>query len=139
MSSIWSDVDQRAFINVSAYPPSGAIFLKSFEVSRAKITTLYIKDIISSVIDEIGSDKVVQLIIDNTTNFESTGDMLIGKYPRLYITRCAAYGIQMLLKDICEEVDWVKKVVRMQNQLFHTCIRMVSFCHSWESTQTIRN
>ncbi|KAK9997651.1 hypothetical protein SO802_022337 [Lithocarpus litseifolius] len=112
MSSIWSDVDQRAFINVSAYSPSGEIFLKSFEVSKAKITTLYIKDIISSVIDEIGSDKVVQLIIDNTTNFESTRDMLIGKYPRFYITRCAAYGIQMLLKDICEEVDWVKKILR---------------------------
>uniref|UniRef100_A0A7N2RCL3 Uncharacterized protein n=1 Tax=Quercus lobata TaxID=97700 RepID=A0A7N2RCL3_QUELO len=112
MSSIWSDVDQRAFINVSAYSPSGAIFLNSFEVSRAKITTLYIKDIISSIIDDIGSDKVVQLIIDYTTNFESIGDMLIGKYPRLFITRCAAYGIQMLLKDICEEVDWVKKIVR---------------------------
>ena len=86
--------------------------MKSFEVSRAKITTLYIKDIISSVIDEIGSDKVIQLIINNTTNFESTGDILIGKYPRLYISRCAAYGIQMLLKDICEQVDWVKKIVR---------------------------
>ncbi|XP_023914363.1 uncharacterized protein LOC112025916 [Quercus suber] len=111
MSSIWSDLDQRAFININAKSPSGVIFLKSFEVSKDKITTLYIKDIISSVIEEIGSDNFVQLIIDSTTNFEPAGDMLIGKYPRLYKTRCATYGIQLLLKDICEEVDWVQKII----------------------------
>ena len=111
MSCIWSDLDQRAFININAKSPSGAIFLKSFEVSKDKITTPYIKDIIFSVIEEIGSDNVVQLIIDNTTNFEFAGDMLIGKHPRLYKTRCATYGIRLLLKDICEEVDWVQKII----------------------------
>ncbi|XP_030941199.1 uncharacterized protein LOC115966005 [Quercus lobata] len=111
MSCIWSDLDQRAFININAKSPSGAIFLNSFEVSKDKITTPYIKDIISSVIEEIGSDNIVQLIIDNTTNFEFAGDMLIAKYPRLYKTRCATYGIRLLLKDICEEVDWVQKII----------------------------
>ncbi|KAK9285537.1 hypothetical protein L1049_024732 [Liquidambar formosana] len=37
--------------------------------------------------------------------------MLIGKYPRLYKTRCAAHGIQLLLKDIYEEVDWVQRII----------------------------
>ena len=86
MSSIWSDLDQRAFININANSPSGAIFLKSFEVSKDTITIMCIKDIISSVIEEIGSDNVVQLIVDNTTNFECARDMLIGRYPQLYKT-----------------------------------------------------
>ena len=111
MSNIWSDVEHRAFINIIAYSPSGVIFLKSLEVSRDKITTLYIKDIISSVIEEIGSDNVVQLITNNTTNFESAGDMLISKYPWLYKTQCAAYSIRLLLKEICKEVDWVQKII----------------------------
>ncbi|XP_030940180.1 uncharacterized protein LOC115965129 [Quercus lobata] len=126
ISSIWSDVEQRAFINIIAYSPSGAIFLKSFEVSRDKITALYIKDLISSVIEEIGPNNVVQLITDNTTNFESTGDMLINKYPRLYKTRCAAYGIQLLLKDICEEVDWAQKIINdaklIVSYMYEDCI-----------------
>ena len=86
MSSIWSDLDQRAFIDINANCLSGAIFLKSFEVSKDTITMMCIEDIISSVIEEIGSDNVVQLIIDNITNFECAGNMLIGKYPRLYKT-----------------------------------------------------
>ena len=86
MLSIWSDLDQRAFININANSPGEAIFLKSFEVSKGTITMLYIKDIISSVLEEIGSDNVVQLIVDNITNFECAGNMLIGKYPQLYKT-----------------------------------------------------
>lgn len=37
--------------------------------------------------------------------------MLISKYPWLYKTKCAAYGIRLLLKEICKEVDWVQKII----------------------------
>ena len=72
------------------------------------------------------TNNVVQLITDNTANFESAGDMLINKYPRLYKTRCAAYGIQLLLKDICEEVDWVQKIINdaklIVSYMYEDCI-----------------
>ncbi|XP_031276150.1 uncharacterized protein LOC116134606 [Pistacia vera] len=53
-------------------------------------------------------EHVVQFITDNGSNFTSAGDILIGLYPQMYKTRCATHGIQLLLKDINEEVNWVK-------------------------------
>ncbi|GAV74648.1 DUF659 domain-containing protein, partial [Cephalotus follicularis] len=81
MSDIWSDMKQRYFINIIAYSPRGVVFSNSFEISKERKAGLFLKDIMCSVIDDIGPNHVVQLIIDNESNFESTGDMLIGKYP----------------------------------------------------------
>ncbi|XP_020114986.1 uncharacterized protein LOC109728860 isoform X2 [Ananas comosus] len=39
------------------------------------------------------------------------GDMLLGKYPRMYKTRCAAHGLQLLLKDIYKNAEWVRIVI----------------------------
>ncbi|XP_059629874.1 uncharacterized protein LOC132272802 [Cornus florida] len=111
MSDIWSDMKQRAFINIIAYSPGGALFMNSFEISKDKKTGVYLKDIMSSVIEDIGPNHVVQFITDNASNFESAGDMLIGKYPRMYKTRCVAHGIQLLLKDICSEVLWIHDII----------------------------
>ncbi|XP_059637475.1 uncharacterized protein LOC132279503 [Cornus florida] len=41
------------------------------------IWSIYLKDIMSSVIEDIGPNHVVQFITDNASNFESAGDMLI--------------------------------------------------------------
>ncbi|XP_059638798.1 uncharacterized protein LOC132281076 [Cornus florida] len=111
MSDIWSDMKQRAFINIIAYSPGGAVFMNSFEISKDKKTGVYLKDIMSSVIEDIGHNHVVQFITDNASNFESAGDMLIGKYPRMYKTRCAVHGIQLLLKDIYSEVLWIHDII----------------------------
>ncbi|XP_059635475.1 uncharacterized protein LOC132277655 [Cornus florida] len=111
MSDIWSDMKQRAFINIIAYSPGGAVFMNSFEISKDKKTGVYLKDIMSSVIEDIGPNHVVQSITDNASNFESAGDMFMGKYPRMYKTRCAAHGIQLLLKDIYSEVLWIHDII----------------------------
>ncbi|XP_031270523.1 uncharacterized protein LOC116128897 [Pistacia vera] len=108
MSDIWTDIRHRSFINLVAYSPGGAVFIKSLDVSRERKTGIYLKEIFVSVIESIGQEHVVQFITDNGSNFTSAGDMLIGLYPRMYKTRCAAHGIQLLLKDIYEEVNWVK-------------------------------
>ncbi|XP_059663870.1 uncharacterized protein LOC132309596 [Cornus florida] len=77
MSDIWSDMKQRAFINIIAYSPGGVVFMNSFEISKDTKIGVYLKDIMSSVIEDIGPNHVVQFITDNASNFESAGDMLI--------------------------------------------------------------
>ncbi|XP_031284773.1 uncharacterized protein LOC116143449 [Pistacia vera] len=110
MSDIWTDIRHRSFINLVAYSPGGAVFIKSLDISRERKTGIYLKEIVVSVIESIGQEHVVQFITDNGSNFTSAGDMLIGLYHRMYKTRCAAHGIQLLLKDTYEEVNWVKVV-----------------------------
>ncbi|XP_031284494.1 uncharacterized protein LOC116143207 [Pistacia vera] len=96
MSDIWIDIRHRSFINLVAYLPAGAVFIKSLDVSRERKTGIYLKEIVVSVIESIGQEHVVQFITDNGSNFTSAGDMLIGLYPRMYKTRCVAHGIQLL-------------------------------------------
>ncbi|KAL0003982.1 hypothetical protein SO802_011543 [Lithocarpus litseifolius] len=92
------DVQAEAYLAIGGHSKKLKITSNSSNVEQSK-----------KIIEEIGSNHVVQFITDNATNFESVGDMLIGKYPHLYKTRCAAHGIQLLLKDIYEEVNRVQK------------------------------
>ncbi|XP_031250301.1 uncharacterized protein LOC116108172 [Pistacia vera] len=108
MFDIWTNIRHRSFINLVAHSPSSAVFIKSLDISRERKTGIYLKEIVVSVIESIGQDHVVQFITYNGSNFTSAGDILIGLYPRMYKTRCAAHGIQLLLKDIYEEVNLVK-------------------------------
>ncbi|XP_031272580.1 uncharacterized protein LOC116131075 [Pistacia vera] len=71
-------------------------------------TGIYLKEIVVSAIESIGQEHAVQFINNNGSNLTSASDMLIGLYPQMYKTRCDAHGIQLLLKDIYEEVNWVK-------------------------------
>ncbi|XP_020098383.1 uncharacterized protein LOC109717117 [Ananas comosus] len=111
MSDGWTDLKGKAFTNVIAYSPGGAIFMNSFECSKERKTAMYLKDILSSVIEDIRPDNVVQLITDNGSNFLVADDMLLGKYPRMYKTRCVTHGLQLLLKDIYKNVEWVRIVI----------------------------
>ena len=111
MCDTWSDMKKRTFMNVVAYSPDGVVFLNSLEIPKTQKVGVYLKDLLSSTIEDIGPEHVVQLIGDAASNFESAGDVLTGKYPHMYRTRCVARGIQLLLKDICDEVSWVQKVI----------------------------
>ncbi|XP_043725522.1 uncharacterized protein LOC122672085 [Telopea speciosissima] len=70
MSGIWTEMKERSFINVIAYSPKGAVFLNSFECSDSSKTGLFLREILEPIIEEIGTEKVVQLISDNTSNYE---------------------------------------------------------------------
>ncbi|OAY64417.1 hypothetical protein ACMD2_12940 [Ananas comosus] len=96
-----SDLKGRAFTNVIAYSPGCALFINSFECSRERKTAMYLKDILSSIIEDIGPNNVVQLITNNGRNFLAASDMLVGKYPRMYKTRCVAHATQKELKHPC--------------------------------------
>ena len=55
-----------------------------------------------SVINEIGSEKVVSLVTDNASNMKTAWKILRENYPKLIINGCAAHTINLLVKDICK-------------------------------------
>lgn len=65
---------------------------------------LYLNNILSSVIKNIGPTNVVQFITDNALDFESAGDIILGKYPHMCKRRCATHGLQLLQNDIRKEL-----------------------------------
>ncbi|XP_042487008.1 uncharacterized protein LOC122067238 [Macadamia integrifolia] len=89
MSDSWTDLKKRSFLNVIAYSPDGALFLKSEECSHVRLTASYTFDILDREIQSISPNLVVQLILDNASNYSSALDMLTGKYRWLFKTRCS--------------------------------------------------
>lgn len=85
--------------------------LNSFETSKDRKIAIYLIDVISRVIEEIGFKNTVLFIMDNAQNYESAGSMLTGKHSHLDKTRCTTHEINLPLKDINNEIVWVKEVI----------------------------
>ncbi|XP_042477685.1 uncharacterized protein LOC122059045 [Macadamia integrifolia] len=109
MSDSWTDLKKWSFLNMIAYSPGGALFLRSEECSHARLTGPYIFVILDREIQSVGQNLVVQIISDNAFNYSSALDTLIGKYRWLFKTRCATYGINLMLNEIYEKVFWVQE------------------------------
>ncbi|KAL5710007.1 hypothetical protein ACHQM5_020622 [Ranunculus cassubicifolius] len=106
MSDTWSNMKDCSFTNVIAYSPKGAVLLKSYVTDNR----LLLQDILLPIIAEIGSENVVQIIVNDSDN-ESAKDLVTEMYPHIYRTQCASRGIHLLLEDIYKEVEWIRIVV----------------------------
>ncbi|KAF9610971.1 hypothetical protein IFM89_026251 [Coptis chinensis] len=106
MSDIWTDAKSCSFFSLIAYSPKGAVFLKSYD--RADSVGDDPEDILLSTIDEIGSENVVQVIVNRVSYEEYGMDLVAERYPQIYRTKCASDGIQLLLEDIYKKVEWIQ-------------------------------
>ncbi|XP_043725297.1 uncharacterized protein LOC122671888 isoform X2 [Telopea speciosissima] len=111
MSDSWTDIKKRSWVNVIAYSPGGGVFMKCIECGINRLTSTFLFNEISDVIETVGPNNVVQFISDNGANFSSCGDILTGKWRHLYRTKCATHGINLFLKDIHKHVKWVSDVI----------------------------
>ncbi|XP_042499775.1 uncharacterized protein LOC122077957 [Macadamia integrifolia] len=112
MSDSWTDIKKRSWVNVIAYSPGGAVFFKCIECGINRLTSTFLFNEISDVIEEVGPNNVVQFISDNGSNFCSCGEMLTEKWRHMYRTNCATHGINLLLKYIHKKVKWVREVIK---------------------------
>ena len=63
--------------------------------------THYIAVVLKDAIKEIGHEKVVQVITDNTNVMKSAGDFIEGEYPKIFWTPCVVHTLNLALKNIC--------------------------------------
>lgn len=97
----WSGPTNMHIINFLVYSPRGTIFHKSVDA-----TDVYKKDadyyfrLMKKVVEEIGEERVVQIVTDNEAAVKAAGKKLMEAYPHLYWTACAAHCLDLLLEDI---------------------------------------
>ncbi|XP_042519111.1 uncharacterized protein LOC122092871 [Macadamia integrifolia] len=111
MSDSWTDLKKRSWVNVIAYSPGGAVFLKCIECGSNSIIAGYLFREISDVIEMLGPQHAVQSVSDTGANYNCCGDMLIEKWSHMYRTNCVAHMINLLLKDIHKHVRWVREII----------------------------
>eukprot|EP00253_Pinus_taeda_P018628 PITA_18628 len=101
------------------------MFLRSVDASdKVKDATL-IFELLDDIIQEVGEHNVVQVIIDNASNYVLVGKMIESKYRTIFWIPCDAHFIDIMLEDI-GKVEWVKNIVEHAK-----CITKYIYNHSW--------
>jgi hypothetical protein len=98
----WSTRGSINFINCMLVSGDQEVFhscQSDGEFKKAK----NIADVISSVIEDVGSEAIVQICVDGAARH--CFKFLRTKYPTLFFTWCAAHSVDLLLEDICQDSE----------------------------------
>ena len=119
VSDGWSNVQRRPLINVMVVCPRGETFIKSIDSSGAIKSGMYIADVLSTVIQEIGSEHVVQVVMDNAANCKNAGKVIQRRWPHIYANGCNTHSLNLVLKDWynSEETTWFAKPIDGARQI----------------------
>ncbi|XP_058009561.1 uncharacterized protein LOC110640551 [Hevea brasiliensis] len=101
VSDGWSDPQRRPLINFMVVSESGPMFIKSVDCSGEVKDKQFIANLLKEVIDEVGHQKVVQVITDNASNCKGAGEIIEGMFPHIYWTPCVVHTLNLALKNIC--------------------------------------
>ena len=74
-------------------------FHKSIDASDKMYNTAYILGLMEEVIDAVGEQNIVQIIIDNEPQYKDTEELLMERQPHIYWILCAAHCINLILMD----------------------------------------
>uniref|UniRef100_A0A803N0I5 Uncharacterized protein n=1 Tax=Chenopodium quinoa TaxID=63459 RepID=A0A803N0I5_CHEQI len=78
------------------------------------------------IIEEIGDEKVVQIVTDNAANYKAAGGKIEERFPHIFWTPCAVHCVNLAIKAICEpneksshyeECKWIKDLVSQVNEI----------------------
>src|SRR5699024_7866289 len=100
MSDGWSDRRGRHLINFLVNSPEGTCFLESVDASSEVHDAFMLADLLGKKIEEIGKEKVVQVITDNGANYKAAGRILMERFPSLFWSPCAAHCLDLMLEYI---------------------------------------
>nr|XP_025653463.1 uncharacterized protein LOC112749428 [Arachis hypogaea] len=100
MADGWTDQRQRTLINFLVYCSKGLCFVKSVDASSMVKNASSLCDLFSEVIEWIGPDNVVHVVIDNAANYVAAGRLINKKFENIHWSPCAAHCLNLILKDI---------------------------------------
>lgn len=103
--------DQDKYINFLIYYNRKMIFHKSVDILAKYYDTIYIGRLLKTVIEEIRTKYIIQLVTDNWNNFKWVKGLIKANHPRIIWTSTAAYYIALMMKDI-REIDIVKNIMK---------------------------
>ncbi|XP_037480540.1 uncharacterized protein LOC119357827 [Triticum dicoccoides] len=98
----WADPQRRPILNFMAVTESGPMFLKAVNTEGETKSKQFVFERMKEVVEEIGSENVVQVITDNASNVKGAGLMIQAKYTNIYWTPCIVHCLNLVLKEICD-------------------------------------
>ena len=106
------------------------MFLRAVNAEGEIKSKEYIAEKLISVIEEVGSRNVVQVITDNASNCKGAGLIVQQKYDHIFWTPCVVHTLNLALKSICspktprtedevifQECHWISEVAGDANHI----------------------
>jgi hypothetical protein len=100
MSDGWTDGRNRTIINFLVSCPQGTMFFKSFDASDKVKDANLLFQLLDEIVISVVETNVVQIIINNASNYVLAGKMLEAKYRTIFWTPCVAHCIDLMLENI---------------------------------------
>ena len=124
----WTDSRGGTILNFLFVFPKGTMFLRSVNASDQVKDAHLLFFLLDDVVEEVGLQNVVQVIIDNVSNYVAAGRLLKNKHPTIWWTPCATHCLDLMLEDI-GKIEWVKMCVEQTK----TITRYI-YNHTWVLT-----
>lgn len=106
----WSDHRTKALINFSVSSPSKTFFHKSVDASSYFKNLKCLADLFDSVIQEIGPENVVQIIVDGGLSHAGIANHILQNHGTVFVSPCVSHCINLILEDFCK-IDWVSRCI----------------------------
>ena len=93
--------------------PCGECFMKAIDSSGEIKSGQFICNIISEVIEQVGQQNVVQVIMDNAKNCRAVGRLLERRFSNIYTFGCNTHSLNLVLQDWYKSADteWFKTII----------------------------
>jgi len=122
MCDSWTSTSMMCIINFMIFCDGHMFFHKTVNATGEVQNAEFIYGCISKVVeDEIGSKCIIQIVMDNGSNYKRACKMLIAKHRHIAWQPCAAHTINLMLKDIgrFNEVEHVVKSAKRISNFFY--------------------
>ncbi|XP_066361110.1 uncharacterized protein [Miscanthus floridulus] len=116
MSDGWTDRRSRHLINFLVNSPEGTYFIESVDASAEVHDAFMLADLLGKKIDEIGKEKVVQVITDNGANYKAAGRILMERIPTLFWSPCDAHCLDLMMEEI-GKLQAFKKTIALARRI----------------------
>ncbi|XVE58416.1 hypothetical protein DITRI_Ditri04bG0168200 [Diplodiscus trichospermus] len=110
IADTWTDNKSRALINFLVSSPSRTFFHKSVDASSCFKNTKWLADLFDSVIQDVGPENVVQIIMDSSFNYTGISNHILQNYGTIFVSPCASQCLNLILEEF-SKVDWVNRCI----------------------------
>ncbi|GBG89040.1 hypothetical protein CBR_g48648 [Chara braunii] len=101
----------------------------------------YINVMVSSPIGTIGEEAVVGVVMDNARVCVKAGKMVEAAYPRIFRVGCTAYALDLALKNMYKELEWLCNVVDTglkEGKFFHKADKARALFHVYSPKSKLK-
>ena len=117
VSDGWTDTRRRPLITIIATSPKGATFIKVEDRSGEVKDAQFIANVLIKAIEQIGPNKVMQVITDNAPVCKVAGLIVESRFDNSFWTPCIVHNLNLILEEIDNKFPWIKELTGQAREI----------------------